>query len=226
MSADLSSCLDQVKGLLFDFDGPICGVFHTYKASAVAADERTFLASKGIRLPESLSSAPNPLKILAWVGDDAPVAAELDDYLIRLEQQAVAGASPTRGAAAAVIAAHECVKTAIVSNNAAAAVETYLAAHGLDTYFDAIIGRPYAQPSKMKPHPYSLELAADAIGVSLADCALIGDSVTDIEACQRAGVLPVGYAKTARRGAELADAGAAIVVDEMSELADFYGNRG
>lgn len=226
MSADLSSYLGQVKGLLFDFDGPICGVFHTYKAAAVAADERTFLASKRIRLPESLPSAPNPMKILAWVGDNAPVAAELDDYLTRLEQQAVAGASPTRGAAAAVSAAHESVKTAIVSNNAAAAVETYLVAHGLDAYVDAIIGRPYAQPSKMKPHPYSLEQAAESIGVSLADCALIGDSVTDIEACQRAGVLPVGYAKTAQRGAELAKAGAAIVVDEMSELADYYGNHG
>ncbi|GAA1680964.1 HAD family hydrolase [Fodinicola feengrottensis] len=225
MSADLSSHLDQVKGLLFDFDGPVCGVFHTYKASVVADDERTFLAGKGIELPEPLASAPNPLKILAWIGDDSPLAAEADNYLCGLETLAVDGAAPTKGAADALVAAHQHVKTAIVSNNAGAAVEKYLSSRGLVGCVDAVVGRPHAWPSKMKPHPYSLELAADFLGVSLADCALVGDSVSDIEACKRAGVFPIGYAKTPQRGVELAEAGAAIVVDEMSELADYYGGR-
>jgi HAD superfamily hydrolase (TIGR01509 family) len=223
VSAHLSGYLDQVNGLLFDFDGPICGVFHTYKASMVADDERAFLTSKGIELPAPLSSAPNPMKILACVGDDSPLAAEVDDYLTGLEQRAVDGAAPTRGAAAAVIAAHEHVRTAVVSNNAGAAVEKYLIAHDLAAYFDVVVGRPYARPSRMKPHPYSLELAAESLGLSPGDCALIGDSVSDVEACKRVGVLPIGYAKTPRRGTELTDAGATVLVDDMAELADYYG---
>jgi len=71
----------------------------------------------------------------------------------------------------------------------------------------------------MKPDPEPIERALRILGVDAVSCVLVGDSVTDIEASQHAGLWSVGYAKSAERSAELSEAGADAVVTAMSALA-------
>jgi HAD superfamily hydrolase (TIGR01509 family) len=108
---------------------------------------------------------------------------------------------------------------AVVSNNAAAAVRRYLDARDLGGKVSLVIGRPHADPERMKPHPALVEAATSALGVLPGSALFVGDSTTDMEAACRAGVRGIGYAKSPERRLRLASAGAADVIDSMGELA-------
>jgi phosphoglycolate phosphatase len=107
----------------------------------------------------------------------------------------------------------------IVSNNAAVAIEEYLELHGLTNYVAAIFGRPFGRPGVMKPNPGLVNQAVQELGDEPADCVMIGDSITDIEASRTAGVRSIGYAKTPQRGLDLAAVGADAVTNDMVALA-------
>lgn len=72
----------------------------------------------------------------------------------------------------------------------------------------------------MKPDPYSLVLAASRLDLTPAQCTLVGDSVTDIEAARAAGAMSIGYANKPGKAAFLTETGADAVVSEMSAVAD------
>ena len=107
---------------------------------------------------------------------------------------------------------------AIVSNNASAAIGTFLALHGLSV--DFVLGRPFARPDLMKPDPGSAVEALRLLGTTSDRACMVGDAVTDIEFAHRAGLTAIGYAKNEKRGHELTDAGADAIVHSMAELAD------
>jgi phosphoglycolate phosphatase len=70
----------------------------------------------------------------------------------------------------------------------------------------------------MKPNPDALIRAVEALGVKPKSALLVGDAITDIEACLRADVHPIGYAETPARRLALEAAGAAVVIGSMDEL--------
>lgn len=89
---------------------------------------------------------------------------------------------------------------------------------GLAGYFDAIEGKHGDGPAS------KADTIADAIaqaGCSAADAVMVGDRRYDVEAAAQAGLPAIGarWCHTAKPG-ELEDAGAAIVADEPSELAE------
>ncbi|MGW0806138.1 HAD family hydrolase [Nonomuraea sp. NPDC002799] len=61
----------------------------------------------------------------------------------------------------------------------------------------------------MKPNPHLLDQALTRIGMEPPSALLVGDSITDVEASKRAGVVAVGYAnrpgKVERLGSAEAD---------------------
>jgi HAD superfamily hydrolase (TIGR01509 family) len=89
------------------------------------------------------------------------------------------------------------VPVAVVSNNSAVAIRPYLTAHDLATYVTTIIGRAYADPRRMKPHPGRVLDAMHALGAGPGSCVLVGDSLADIDAAPAAGVAAIGYANRA-----------------------------
>jgi len=208
------------QALLLDFDGPVCRVFAGHPNVAVATMLRRYLEGVGIELPAEFATNRDPLKLLQWVGKTHRQHIHpVEDLLIEGETTAAASSTPTAGAAEVVRDAYGAGwPIAIVSNNAASAIERYLDIHGLADYLTAVAGRPYGEPERMKPRPDMVQVAAERLGVPIASCVLVGDSPSDIEAARAAGAIPVGYVKAPDRRASLYDAGPAALIDDMRDL--------
>jgi beta-phosphoglucomutase-like phosphatase (HAD superfamily) len=208
--------------IFLDFDGPICGVFSGYPAQRVAAELRKVLETNRVALPECIQSEADPLMVLRWTAtlNDASIIREVEDALCAAEMRAVAVAEPTPFAREVISAAHECGRrVAVVSNNSAPAIEAYLQSQGLAGQVWPIVGRVHSQPDRMKPDPTSIFAAIDALNSDAGTCVLIGDSLSDVTACQAAGVRIVGYANKPHKGQAFTEAGADAVVTSMEAVA-------
>jgi HAD superfamily hydrolase (TIGR01549 family) len=67
-----------------------------------------------------------------------------------------------------------------------------------------------------KPEPDALELAAVRLGVAASDCWYVGDSAWDMQAASAAGAAGVGVRSGGWRAAQLREAGAREVFDDLS----------
>jgi Haloacid dehalogenase-like hydrolase len=109
---------------------------------------------------------------------------------------------------------------AVVSNNSAGAVTAYLLAHRLASYISPIVGRAYADPARMKPNPEPVRQAVTDLGIQPSRAALVGDSLSDIEAGRAAGVRTIGYANRPAKVTAFRDAGADVVIESMGPIAE------
>ncbi|MEU1365730.1 HAD family hydrolase [Streptomyces sp. NPDC005803] len=219
----LSAVLVNADAVLFDFDGPICDVFAGHPAAEVARNLALLAASSEPALSRKLSGIDDPLEVLRLTHEaDAAIGLQVEHALTAAEVEAVrvAGA-PTPGAVAsleAVRAARR--KIAVVSNNSAECVRSFLDQHGLAGHVLAIVGRPKAHPELMKPNPHSLITAAERLGVDTTLCTLIGDSLTDIQAAHAVGSTAIGYANKSRKRQVFAEARAEAITESMQAIAD------
>lgn len=213
---ELGAVLERSRAVLFDFDGPICSVFAGRPAPTVARELNEQLARTGVELPWT----DDPLEVLRLAAPLGPrVLVEIEDMLVAAERSAALTAAPTPGGEESIAA---CIASgrlaAIVSNNSAAAVLTYLAARGISSpAADLVVGRVHAKPHLMKPHPAPVHAVLAALGIEPGDAVLIGDTVTDVEAAAAAGVPCIAYANKPGKREKLARA--AVVIDDMRVLA-------
>jgi len=223
----LADLVGRARYLLLDFDGPVCDVFASHPASAVADGLKRCLADglrrcldgQDVRLPERLRRGSDSLDILRYTATlgRAELTLVVDDALRAAELIAVRGGAPTPHVADVIGAAvGSGRRVGIVSNNSAQAIHEYLRAQGLAAHVYPVIGRPRAEPALMKPDPTPVYLALRAGRCRPAECLLIGDSVSDIEAARAANVGVIGYAN--KPGKDLRLAGADAVITSMSEL--------
>jgi HAD superfamily hydrolase (TIGR01549 family) len=77
-----------------------------------------------------------------------------------------------------------------------------------------------------KPNPDLFLAAADRLGVSIHDCVVVGDSVWDLLAAQRARALPVGLLSGGYGQEELERAGAYRVYQDPRDLLDHLDEIG
>ncbi|UIZ12014.1 HAD family hydrolase [Streptomyces sp. R527F] len=224
----ITDLLGATEAVLFDFDGPICDVFAGQPAPDVARHLAATLADCDRSLGDKADGTDDPMEVLRLAPQGGEAALRrVEDELIKAEVSAVRSAGPpVSGAVAALEAAHASGrKVAIVSNNSAACVRTFLLLHGLQHLVDAVVGRAPYRPNEMKPAPNSLLRASYELAMPLQDCMLIGDSVTDIEAARVAGTRSVGFANRAGKDRALAAAGADAVVTTMLAVADALGTH-
>jgi len=108
-------------------------------------------------------------------------------------------------------------------------VKTVLASSGkpehVEVYLDLFDGRDLADAwttsadvDQTKPEPDPLSVAAERVGAGDAKAAVIGDSVWDFLAADRAGYLGYAVRTGGFSGAELREAGAREVFDSLPEL--------
>lgn len=71
-----------------------------------------------------------------------------------------------------------------------------------------------------KPKPDIIEVALDRAGVDAAHAVFIGDTVWDVEACERAGVATVAVLSGGVSRGELENAGAKCVFDDARDVLD------
>lgn len=222
-SDDLGRTLARASAVLFDFDGPLCDVFAGLPAPQVASELAEQAATSDPTLSAKLAVTHDPLEVLRLTFEaDQALGLQVEQALIEAEVKAVeAAGDPTAGAVAALAATHAAGRRiAVVSNNSAECVRSFLARHSLDTYVREIVGRPVNRPDLMKPHPHSLLRAAELLEVGPSECVLIGDSLTDIQAAHLSGGTAIGYANKPHKRDAFAEAGAEAVTEHMEAVAD------
>ena len=112
---------------------------------------------------------------------------------------------------------------AVVTTRARREALAFLAQTSLARYFRVVITRQ--DVFRMKPHPAPIRRAAELLGVSPSRCAMVGDTVMDIVAAQRAGAYAVGVLSGFGSCGELEKAGAQMILDRAELLLDHLPQR-
>jgi phosphoglycolate phosphatase len=208
----------RVRYLLLDFDGPVCSVFAGFPAPDVARCLREYLRGE---VPDGwMAHTDDPHEVLRATAElGSSVAARANQELTRLEVEAVKTAIATPYATDLIGRAKASgAKLAIVSNNAQMAVESYLSNNGLLASIDKVSARSGPDSTLMKPNPYLVTKAIDALDADRESSALVGDQVSDIIAAHRAGVHAVGYANKSGKVGGFKEASADLIITSMAEL--------
>ena len=206
----------SVTHVLLDFDGPVCSLFAGHPAVGVARSMRSMLDRRGL-LPMTVADdavlpfRDDPHGLLSALGgllEDQglarPKVSEAQrwahEFLAEQELVAAETASPTPYAVELITGlVASGVRVAVVSNNSADAVLAYLGrvlgpAEGDSQSVipaNRVFGRP-ERPELMKPDPYLLHQAMDAMGAASGGCVMLGDSASDFLAAEAAEVGFIG----------------------------------
>jgi HAD superfamily hydrolase (TIGR01509 family) len=220
----LRELIADARFVLFDFDGPICRLFAGYSAADIARELVERLERQGLLrlLTEEEREDPDPQAVLLAVGLRHPgsdLVAELEEMLTQRELRAVPSARPT-AFADPLIRTWTALGTrlAVTTNNSARAVSAYLTSRGLvDCFTPHLYGRTL-ELHQQKPDPYHLNRALQAMGAASQAALMIGDTPSDLQAAEQAGVPFLGYARTEHREKLLRDAGAEVTVRSLDSV--------
>ncbi len=110
-------------------------------------------------------------------------------------------------------------KMAIVTTRARPETQAFIEHASLGCYFETVITRQ--DVLFMKPHPEPVRKAANQLGVSPANCVMVGDTAMDIRAARRAGAYAVGVLTGLCVREELEQAGAHLILQRAAELLQY-----
>ncbi|WP_329474982.1 HAD family phosphatase [Kribbella sp. NBC_01484] len=220
-----ASALRSTQAVLLDFDGPVCSVFAGYPAPQIAEELRALIRDAIGDVPAAIADANGPHEVLAAsasLGNE--IWRRVEEALQAAEIKAAESATPTPGVEPFLDACKAADRpVAIVSNNCEASVRTYLEHAALADYVRHIEARDPIHVDRMKPSPYLVRRAADALTVAPGRCVLIGDQVSDVTAAIAAGARSIGYANKPGKAVDLAAAGADAVTDDLRSAAALVG---
>jgi phosphoglycolate phosphatase len=217
--ADLAAIIARTRYLLLDFDGPVCSIFAGLPAPDVA-DQLRKLFTPG-QLTRTAKDTADPIEVFIQAAEASPeLAARVEAELTNYEVTAVTTAKPTPYVHEVLAGCRESGRTAaVVSNNSAQAVTAYLERHGLSEGVTLVIARTSHDPALLKPSPHLLETAIQKLAADPAATALVGDSLTDIEAAHTAGIASIGYANKPGKREAMTEINAGAVIGSMADLA-------
>lgn len=230
---DVRSLLSGARGVLFDFDGPVCRLFPDDSSRPLADELRKMVAEAGVAhvLTAEEATDKDPHAVLRAVHRaqrDRRVPSGGVDLVPALEAQVTRGeldavrrrARPTEGAARLIRRLDgRGALLAVVTNNSARAAAYYLETQGLLHCFDAVHGRTRAV-ERMKPDPYVVDRALAGLGLCREEAVMIGDSPADVLAARAAGVPFIGFGRDLHKESELRGAGATMVVGSYAPFLD------
>ena len=110
------------------------------------------------------------------------------------------------------------IRTACITNKSKIFALSLLGALGIAQRFDLVVAGDSV--AAKKPDAAPLQHAADRLGVSLADCVMIGDSSIDVAAARAAGCPAWCVRSGYNRGEPIDSAGADAVFDRFDELVE------
>ncbi|MER6469935.1 HAD family hydrolase [Streptomyces collinus] len=223
-SEKLRELIRSARVVLWDFDGPICRLFAGHKAELVAAELVEWLAGRGLHglLSDRERASLDPHVVLRAVDRRHPgsdLVTELEERLTQEELRAATSALPT-AYADPLIRTWTAVgsRLAITTNNSPRVVRSYLDGRGLTACFAPHIYGRTADLHLLKPDPHCLNRALNAMGAAPGAALMIGDSLSDLDAADRAGVPFLGYARNEEKGKLLREAGAEHVVASLEPV--------
>ncbi|MFF0490856.1 HAD family hydrolase [Nocardia sp. NPDC004068] len=214
----LTEILAKRPNILLDFDGPVCDLFAHLTERQAARELVTALNSP---LLDQVADANDPFDILEYIAHRNPdLAAKIERRLADIEVRAAGSAPLAAGADEVIRRAAGRGVVAIVSNNAPEAIDTYLRAQGLRECVAGVFGRTSADVSGLKPSTRLLDEAMTTLGIDSDTCVYVGDSTTDIEAADGAGMPAIALASGSDDRDELASHKPVALIESMTELRD------
>lgn len=110
------------------------------------------------------------------------------------------------------------IRTALATSSDDKHLDATLASAGIDlrSMVDVVVTKTDAGSSK--PDPDVVVAAVEKLGLSPAQCAMIGDTVYDAQACLAAGVVFIGVLSGGTSEAALLEAGARAVFHDVAHL--------
>jgi len=110
------------------------------------------------------------------------------------------------------------IETALATSSDDKHLKATLASAGLDLtrLADVVVTKSSADASK--PDPDIVEAAVAKLGLQASQCAMVGDTIYDAQACRAAGVVFLGVLSGGTPGRELLEAGAVAVWRDIAQL--------
>lgn len=217
---------NPVRGVLFDLDGTLID-----SIGDIAVAVQSTLRQRGWpepgrqRLRDWVGSGPRRLieSALEHALRRAPTKAEIDaalkDFYRLYAERLCVETAPYPGVHETLATLRERgIRMAVVTNKSARLTRPLLETLGMDDYFGAIVCADELGARKPDPRPF--EAAAERLGLTPADCIVVGDSANDVEAGHAAGcpvvAVPYGY----NYGQDVRESGPELVIGAVSELLD------
>lgn len=200
--------------ILLDFDGPVTKLLPPPLNSETATQLKKLVQPP----PSQIAATTDHLAVLRHIALATP------DLLVQAEQEATLAevraarlSQPTPGVRELIdLLLQRGQGIAIITNNAAVAVRTFLEANTLPEL--KIYGRPSTDLNLMKPNPYLIQQAVKDRGAAPGDAVMVGDSPSDIEAAHRAGTASIGFITRPTKAAVMQEAMASEYVTDISQL--------
>jgi phosphoglycolate phosphatase len=111
-------------------------------------------------------------------------------------------------------------KKAVVTNKLKSMADRVVQGMGIADHIDLVVGADTA--GSMKPNPDSINFALREFGADPSRTVMVGDTPDDIKAARAAGVIPCGVTYGFGTRKDLADAGAEIIIEDISELPSYF----
>jgi HAD superfamily hydrolase (TIGR01549 family) len=110
------------------------------------------------------------------------------------------------------------IRTALATSSNEKHLAATLASAGLDLTKLATVVVTKSDADESKPAPDIVLAAVEELKLSAGDCAMVGDTIYDAEACESAGVVFLGVLSGGTPEAELLEAGAIAVWRDIGHL--------
>lgn len=206
--------------VVLDFDGPVTRLLPEPENVELARAAADRVVAAGRSAPEGFLDLEDHGMVLREVARRWPdLLADIEEMCTRAEVAAAATRPPAAGAVEFIVALDDAgTPVAIVTNNAADCVRTFLDRFALTERIASIHGRLPGRAGLLKPSPAMLLDAASRAGVEPGRAVMVGDSLTDIVAAGRAGMVAVGVTSQGPRRTAMLQAGAVHVVPDTAAL--------
>ncbi|AWW38877.1 hypothetical protein ADL00_20880 [Streptomyces sp. AS58] len=227
----LQGLLADARAVLLDFDGPVTRLFGGAPTAHIAERIKGVVRREWGPLDPDVEECEDSHRILLRIRDmyDRPASAprspaplkHADRIVTDYEYEAVVRAEPVPHFDRLVEALLGLrLALVIVSNNADGPVWEFLKRQGLQSKFEAVLGRDSSELRHMKPHPYAVRRAVEHLAIGAGECLLVGDQLTDLAAARAAGTRFLGHTWREHRAIRMREDGADWVVSSHLPVID------
>lgn len=218
----------QIKAIFFDLDGTLLDTDDAFQ-NALANRLERFRWLFPHRDPRSLLrramlAAEGPVNhavtLLDAMGLDDNFFS-IGDRLRRVRGLRTQGQFiPMEGAVETIHSLHRSYRLGIITTRSREHAWAFVRQFGLEAVFKVVSTRE--DTWRLKPHPQPVQYAADVVGLSPKQCAMVGDTAVDIISAKAAGSYAVGVLCGFGEREELTAAGADLILEHTAQLAAWF----
>jgi HAD superfamily hydrolase (TIGR01549 family) len=211
-----------ISGLIFDLDGTLIDTNPAHVEAWRRAFQRFGFDVPSSRIVQEIGKGGDKL-IPSVLGDQ--VEQEYGESLRKTQKEeflAIAGRErfPVFPGTVEIFSAvrERGIPTALATSSDEKHLDATFASAGIDLrpLADVVVTRTPSEPSK--PSPDLVVAAVEQLSLRPSECAMVGDTIYDGQACQGAGVIFLGVLTGPATEAELLDAGAIGVWRDVGHL--------